>query len=447
MLPIVEVPESIRRGMECYRSVFHRQEGFEHVCRYVTGLVLSPNKTLQGIYDLQVWEGHKVGRRAMHEAVFEANWADEQLMKEHHARVSKDHHGRGREVISLDWTLSHHERGPKIYATTRAWDYVRQCYSRFQTVVTASVANRQLIDGLAVEVQEPKLWKKELEVLKATIQEDYSQTGQAQGRLLEILKYMLHRKQYRKRTEIAVELAKQLEEEGHFPQASYAFDSAVLTPELAGLIEGAGKHWVSELQSNRKIQWRGEWKRVDEVDRELREEHPESFREVKALCRNGEEKTFFAFTKVVRLRKYGRKRLVIVHEKEDLKDRPRYLLTDALHWESKRVIEDRSYRWSIEVFHEFGKQVTGLESAQVRKEEAVKRHFRLSCVAQSLVQRAPVSGTTSERFAFVTDKQGSIGQRCRSIIREVLKGVLQLAKSLFEQGRSCDEVLEVLMPA
>jgi hypothetical protein len=55
MLPIIEVPQSIRQAMKAYRSVFCREEGFEHVSRYVTGLVLSPNKTLQGIYDLQVW--------------------------------------------------------------------------------------------------------------------------------------------------------------------------------------------------------------------------------------------------------------------------------------------------------------------------------------------------------------------------------------------------------
>ena len=35
MLPIIEVPESIRQGMDPYRSVFLRQEGFEHVSRYV----------------------------------------------------------------------------------------------------------------------------------------------------------------------------------------------------------------------------------------------------------------------------------------------------------------------------------------------------------------------------------------------------------------------------
>ena len=56
MFPIVEAPETIASGMENYRDVFSRDEGFDHVSRYVTGLVISPNKTLQGIYDLQVWE-------------------------------------------------------------------------------------------------------------------------------------------------------------------------------------------------------------------------------------------------------------------------------------------------------------------------------------------------------------------------------------------------------
>jgi hypothetical protein len=121
---------------------------------------------------------------------------------------------------------------------------------------------------------------------------------------------------------------------------------------------------------------------VDEVGAELRQQHPESFRKIKVSCRNGEEKWCWVFTKVVRLKRYGRKRLVIVHEQEDLTDAPRFLLTDALHWESGRVIQTWSYRWASEVFHEFGKQVCGLESAQVRKEEAVTRHFRLSCVSR-----------------------------------------------------------------
>jgi hypothetical protein len=215
---------------------------------------------------------------------------------------------------------------------------------------------------------------------------------------------------------------------------------------LARLIESKGKHWVSELEGSRHIQWVGQWRRVDEVAAELRSEHPESFRRLEVRCRNGATKPFGAFTKVGRLKRYGRKRLVIVHEQEDLRDEPRLVLTDAQHWESGRVLETWSDRWAAEIFHEFSKQVTGLEAAQGRKEEAVPRHFHLSCVAQSLVQRAPASGRKSERLAFAQG-QSTVGQRVRTIARDALHSLLKLVEQLFAPGHSCEHVLEVLMPA
>jgi len=155
------------------------------------------------------------------------------------------------------------------------------------------------------------------------------------------------------------------------------FDNGLLTLPLAREIESRGKHWVSEVEGSRHIQWSGKWRRVDEVASELRQAHPESFRPIEVRSRNGETKSVWVFTKVVRLKRYGRNRLVIVHEQEDLGDPPRFLLSDARHWESGRVIETWSFRWTVEIFHEFGKQMTGLESAQVRKEEAVSRQESL----------------------------------------------------------------------
>ena len=64
MIPIVEVPQTIAEQMKNYRDIFCREEGFDHVSRYVTGLIISPNKTLQGIYDLQVWENEAPSRRS-----------------------------------------------------------------------------------------------------------------------------------------------------------------------------------------------------------------------------------------------------------------------------------------------------------------------------------------------------------------------------------------------
>jgi len=447
MVPLVGVPETIRCGLAPYRDVFCRADGFDHVSRYVTGLILSPKKTLQGIYDGQVWEPDTPhSRRAMHEAVFEAGWAAEALMPRHRAVVAGAHRGRGREVISLDWTYAHHERGRKMWAVHNAWDHVAHRLASYQTVVTAVVANRGRLDGIEVVVQQPDRHEAEMAYLQETEQARYTQLETARGRLLELLHYRMHRLEYKKRTEIAREIVTQLEREGHFPQAHYAFDNGVLNLALTRCIEHAGKHWVSELESSRHIHWQGQWRRVDAVAAALRHAHPESFRLVRVRCRNGETKAFWAFTKVVRLKRYGRKRLVIVHESEALCDAPRLLLTDALHWESGSVIETWSYRWTSEIFHEFGKQVCGLETAQVRKEEAVKRHFRLSCVAQSLLQQTPASGSATERFAFA---QGAttIGQKVRTIAREALQSLLKLIEQLFAQGQSCEHILEVLMPA
>jgi hypothetical protein len=446
VVPIVSVPETVRREMAGYRGVFARDEGFEHVSRYVAGLILSPNKTLQGIHDLQVWDGEAPSRRAMHEAVFEAGWDSAQLMHEHRAAVAGEHRGRGREVVSLDWTLAHHERGPRIFGTAKAWEYIEGRMGRFQTVITAVVSNRELIDGIGIEVQRPDYREEELGYLEATRKESYGQMEEARRRLLELLHFHKNRLAYRKRTEVALDMVKALEEEGLFPSANYAFDNGVLTLDLTRHIEGCGKHWVSEIEISRHINWQGQWRRVDEGGAELREQHAESFRPVHVKCRNGESKPFFVFTKVVRLKRYGRKRLVVVHEQAALTDTPRFLLTDALHWESGRVIETWSYRWASEIFHEFGKQVTGLESAQVRKEEAVRRHFRLSCVAQSVVQRAPAVVSTSERFEFAKGEI-TVGQKCRVIGREALRAVLELTKRLFAEGKSTDDVLGLLCPA
>ena len=89
--------------------------------------------------------------------------------------------------------------------------------------------------------------------------------------------------------------------------------------------------------------------------------------------------------------------------------------------------------------------MTGLESAQVRKEEAVKRHFRLSCVAQSLLQRVPTVVSTSERFAFAQG-ESTVGQKTRVIMREALYGFIRFVASLLARGYRSPQILEMVMP-
>ena len=113
--------------------------------------------------------------------------------------------------------------------------------------------------------------------MEETARESYDQMEAVSNRLLELLHYLKHGREYKKRTEIAMELVKQIEQEGNFPEANYAFDNGVLALDLTRFIETCGKHWVTELECSRHIQWFGDWVRVDVLSAELREEHPEGF--------------------------------------------------------------------------------------------------------------------------------------------------------------------------
>jgi hypothetical protein len=167
----------------------------------MTGLLLSENKTLQGIYgNLVQGEGTVESstvalgkRRAMHAAVFEAGWDSEGLMPRHRSVIAREQRGQGREVISLDWTLSHHERGTEIFGVKRAYDYVEHRMSHFQTVVTATIANRQWMDGIEVVVQKPDFSEAEREYLNMTAKENYEEMEQVQQRLMELLHYHKNR--------------------------------------------------------------------------------------------------------------------------------------------------------------------------------------------------------------------------------------------------------------
>jgi hypothetical protein len=60
---------------------------------------------------------------------------------------------------------------------------------------------------------------------------------------------------------------------------------------------------------------------------------------VTVRCRTGETQQGGACTTGVRLKRSGRKRLVLVHAHAGREDAPRVFLTAAVHWERSRVME------------------------------------------------------------------------------------------------------------
>jgi hypothetical protein len=116
MLPIVGVPATMHPGLAPYRDVFCRAEGFEHGEREVTGLLLRPHKTLQGLDEAPGWPGGaQPRRRAMPAAVLAAGWDTDHWRPRPRALVAPEPQGRGREVLSRAGTSAPQEHGPHIW--------------------------------------------------------------------------------------------------------------------------------------------------------------------------------------------------------------------------------------------------------------------------------------------------------------------------------------------
>ena len=86
----------------------------------------------------------------------------------------------------------------------------------------------------------------------------------------------------------------------------------------------------------------------------------------------------------------------------------------------------------------------------------------MSCVAQSALQQASCTGGKSEQFNFAPENEQTIGegasleetsracvarQRLYSLTREALHNLLELSQSLLLQGKSTEQILEVMMPS
>jgi hypothetical protein len=147
------------------------------------------------------------------------------------------------------------------------------------------------------------------------------------------------------------------------------------------------------------------------------------------------------------LKRYGRKRLVMVHEQADLADQPRFLLTDALHWEGGRVIRVWSDLWPVEIFHEFCKQAVGAGSVSGTQGGSGQTPLSLELRSAVAASARPGGGKKSVRLSFAENDQPTVGQKLHTLTRDALGPLLHWVQGLFAQGQSQEQVLERLMPA
>ncbi|MFQ5825399.1 MAG: IS701 family transposase, partial [bacterium] len=210
-----------------------------------------------------------------------------------------------------------------------------------------------------------------------------------------------------------IELAKELVEQAvtlGLRFKTVVFDAWFLSREFVKFIESKELNWAGAAKSNRIIFERGQRISIEEFRNTLTKS---DFKEIEI---DGD--TYYCFTKVVNMSKLGKVRLLIIHEEEDLSDTPKYLVTNNLRWEARRILRVYQSRWPIETFYRDSKQNLGLEDYEMRDLVGIKRHWYLVFLSYTLLTLSSMDRSLRK---WVHANVRTIGEKCRWAATEIIR--------------------------
>jgi len=210
-----------------------------------------------------------------------------------------------------------------------------------------------------------------------------------------------------------IELARELVQQGIDIELRFktvVFDAWFLAAEFVKFIESNGLSWVGVAKSNRIILYRGKRMSIDEFHGILKKS------DYKKTEIDGA--VYYYFTKVVNMSKLGKVRLLITHQKEDISDSPKYLVTNQLQWDVRRILTVYESRWPIETFYRDSKQNLGLEDYEMRDLVGIKRHWYLVFLSYTLLTLNSMDRTLRK---WVHTNVRTIGEKCRWATTEIIR--------------------------
>ena len=440
LVPIVAIGASIEIGLAPYRDLFPRIETYQHIKEYCTGLVVLEKPSINRLAACLV---DSPAQSSINKALTQSPWSGEAVNQRRLESIRRHHQGKGLRIGIIDSTFSHHPRGEKkIYGVYRYWDYVNGCYTYAIQLVTGAIATGERCDGFDYQIYHRFHQEQELAYLQATRPSPDELNRQPWlRRLVELLAYDLHRRQHKTKPQLGAELIEQMETSALAPEV-YTVDSALFAPAVIETIEQHGKPWLVDSEKTRLVFWQGQTFNCEI----FAQSRPDEAYCLVTLKRHGQEKTYWVFTCVVRIKKYGKVRMAVIYDNPDRQGKPIYCFTRQLTWNAQKIVQVRCHRWDIEPLHEQIKQFLGAEDSQLQTEAGVRRHLTLVFVVNSLLKsldlNQPIGDLPMTEFQ---DVSPTFGQRCRRILLEVFYELIQtIHRWLEERQMTPTQIFETL---
>jgi hypothetical protein len=405
MFPVVQFPEIVKHYSSHFSQVFSAEALIEFE-RYISGLIVSENKTVDGINRLVVEESRNQSslNRLLSESPFS-------LKALNQARLSLLQSVAGTQlkaygVMSIDDTLLTHY-GQHFEGIAWLYDHSSGSYTWAHNLVTLHYSDDQTDYPLLFQLWKPiDPEKMESGLQQAGIPlkaEKLALKTSQPDKWRQYLWGVWNRRQNRSEVSALYAskliIAKQLLHQwvSDYPEAHYpvAFDTwYTQAPFLNYLVKELHLDYVGTLGEKEIVMLNDGEQTLGDFARQLKERHVQAlqqdgqpiFKTITIHFKGGKE-TYYTYCHSHRLRGFAKQRLVITHRQRDLADDPVFYISNRRDWQALGITRIRRHRWPVEVYHEEGK-AEGLDQYQVRSAIAIERHIALVAVVYCLLRAA-----------------------------------------------------------
>jgi hypothetical protein len=406
MFPLVEFPTLVQHYAPFFADVFSA-EAFIEFERYISGLLVSENKTVDGINRLFVIESRNQSslNRLLTASPFGLDTLNQARLTMLNSVPGTRLKPKG--VLSVDDTLLIHY-GQDFEQIAKLYDPVSESYVWAHDLVTLHYSDDETDYPLRFQLWQPvdlaqlevglRAVPVPLKAAKAALKE--SDPDKWRGYLLGVWRrrqrqYPELQALYDSKLTIAQALLQAWVNEHPEREQAVTFDNwFTQAPFCRFLDESLRLAYVGTLAETDKVNLAAGQATLKDFAARLKQEHltaltqggPAVFQPI-TIRYKGACETYYSYCQTHHIHNFGKQRLVINYRQADLGDNPVFLISNRLVWQAAGITRIRRHRWPVEVYHEEGK-AEGLDQYQLRGFAAIQRHVALVAVVYSLLRAA-----------------------------------------------------------
>jgi len=406
MLPLVEFPQIVQHYASWFETVFS-PEALVQFQRYLSGLIISENKTIDGINRLFVIESRD---QSSLNRLLTASPFSEAALNQQRLALLNSLNGtqlKPKGVLSVDDTLLTHY-GRHFDEIALLYDPVDDRYTWAHNLVNLHYSDDQTDYPLQFQLWNPAdLDKIEQGLQAAGIHLREGKFALKESDPKKWRQYLLgvwSRNQgkpevaalYQSKLWIARDLLRRWVNQNPQWKLPVTFDNWYTQPAFCWFLDQElGLPYVGTLADDDQVILKKGRLTLKEFAKQLKQEHLDAvdsggkpvFHKI-GIIYKGEKEIYYSYCRTHRIHNFGKQRLVINFNEPDLSDSPSFYNSNRLIWQSGGITRIRRHRWPVEVYHEEGK-AEGLDKYQVRDFQAISRHIGLVAVAYSLLRATP----------------------------------------------------------